>query len=83
MRLEGRDPLGQRAFARQPVLVIANGVETKFTETRKMSQSLDLWMKGRNDGGRYFVATREVRIAPKAAPADAAAGGTGGGEAGK
>jgi len=54
------------------ITVIANGVETKFSEGRKMSQSLDLWVKGRNDGGRYFVVTRDVRLAARAAPADPA-----------
>jgi hypothetical protein len=73
------------------VTVIANGAETKFTETRKMSQSLDLVMQGRNDGGRYFVVTRVVPIPARAAPADAtpdpgadgAGGGGGSGDGGK
>lgn len=71
------------------ITVIANGVETKFSEGRKMSQSLDLWVKGRNDGGRYFVVTRDVRLPARAAPADPAKqdpkdGGAGGsGETGK
>lgn len=67
------------------ITVIANGAETKFSEGRKMSQSLDLWVKGRNDGGRYFVVTREVRLPARAvptepakdAPKDGGAGGTG------
>jgi len=54
------------------VTVIANGVETKFTEGRKMSQSLDLWVKGRNDGGRYFVVTRDVRLVARVTPTDPA-----------
>jgi hypothetical protein len=53
------------------ITVIANGVETKFSEGRKMSQSLDLWYRGRNDGGRYFVVTRVVPLAARAVPADA------------
>jgi hypothetical protein len=71
--------------------VNAHGAETKFTETRKMSQSLDLVMHGRNDGGRYFVVTRVVPIPARAAPADAtpdpgadgAGGGGGSGDGGK
>jgi hypothetical protein len=54
------------------ITVIANGVETKFTEGRKMSQSLELWVKGRNDGGRYFVVTRNVPLLVRAAPVDPA-----------
>ena len=52
------------------ITVIANGVETKFSEGRKMSQSLDLWYKGRNDGGRYFVVARDVRLPVRAAPVE-------------
>lgn len=47
------------------ITVIANGEESKFSEGRKMSLSLELWMGGRNDGGRFFVATHAVRIPPR------------------
>ena len=55
----------------KPITVIANGEETRFSETRKFSQSLELVKLGRNDAGRYFVATKVVRLpARAAAPAE-------------
>ncbi len=61
----------------KPVTVIANGEETRFSETRKFSQSLELVKLSRNDAGRYFVATKVVRL-PARSAAPAAGEGAGG-----
>ncbi|MEZ6017476.1 MAG: hypothetical protein R3F49_20345 [Planctomycetota bacterium] len=52
------------------VTIIANGAETKFTESRNMSFALELFMLGRNDGGRFFVAQRAVSIPARETSAD-------------